>query len=110
MILTVPSLDYQCDSETFKSICKALAKVYYAAVKLLGGQDATKRTSDDDDDIDWQAEYDNSLAVYNQLVAEAEAAGLLPSASNSTSSSASNSTISSTRKEKRQAMGDISQH
>jgi hypothetical protein len=63
-------LDYQCDVYgEYVSICKALADVYYAAVVEFGGSDASpgKRTS----------LYEEKLAIYNQLVAEAVAKGEL---------------------------------
>lgn len=52
------------------SICEALADVYYAAVVEFGGDDATpgkKRTS----------LYEEKLAIYNQMVAEAVEKGEL---------------------------------
>ncbi|KAK2610278.1 hypothetical protein N8I77_003726 [Diaporthe amygdali] len=70
-------LKFQCESETLESICDALADVYYTAVKLFGGQDATKRA--EDVDADALAEYEDAVAVYNQLVAEAKANGQIPS-------------------------------
>ncbi|KAK6088847.1 hypothetical protein SCUP234_00051 [Seiridium cupressi] len=63
-------LYYQCEvNGSFVSICKALADVYYAAVVEFGGQDATpgKRSS----------LYEEKLAIYNQLVAEAVEKGEL---------------------------------
>ncbi|KAI3390577.1 hypothetical protein diail_9188 [Diaporthe ilicicola] len=72
-------LKYQCESETLELICDALANVYYTAVKLFGGQDATKRGDSQDVDADALAEYEESVAVYNQLVAEAKADGRIPS-------------------------------
>ncbi|ETS81250.1 hypothetical protein PFICI_06252 [Pestalotiopsis fici W106-1] len=63
-------LYYQCEvNGSFESICEALADVYYAAVVEFGGDDATpgKRSS----------LYEEKLAIYNQLVAEAVAKGEL---------------------------------
>ena len=67
------SLKYQCSSETLESVCDALAEVYYAAVRAFGGQDATKRA-----DADAIALYQEKLAIYNQMVAEAKANGDIP--------------------------------
>lgn len=63
------SLKYQCESETFESICDALAEVYYAAVKAFGGDDATpgKRQTASE----WATIYQEKVDAYNQLVAEA---------------------------------------
>ncbi|KAG8163180.1 hypothetical protein KVR01_007658 [Diaporthe batatas] len=73
-------LKYQCESESLESICDALANVYYAAVKAFGGQDATKRAEAEDlDAAALRAEYDDAVAVYEQLVAEAKANGQIPS-------------------------------
>ncbi|KKY36548.1 putative phospholipase a2 [Diaporthe ampelina] len=71
-------LKFQCESESFESICDALADVYYTAVKLFGGQDATKRADSEDVDADALAEYEHAVAVYEQLVAEAKANGEIP--------------------------------
>jgi hypothetical protein len=63
-------LKYQCTVyNQYVSICDALADVYYEAVKEFGGGDATpgKRSS----------AYEEKLAIYNQLVAEAVASGEL---------------------------------
>lgn len=73
-------LKFQCDSESFESICDALADVYYNAVRLFGGQDATKRADAEDLDMDAvRAEYEHAVAVYEQLMAEAKANGEIPS-------------------------------
>ncbi|KAH6981361.1 phospholipase A2 [Ilyonectria robusta] len=68
-------LYYQCTSVTLSSICRALADVYYAAVRAFGGSDATpgKRSTDELVKI-----YEEKLAIYNDLVAEARANGDLP--------------------------------
>ena len=68
------SLYYQCSSVTLSGVCRALADVYYAAVRAFGGSDETKRSSEDP----LVLEYEEKLAVYNQLVEEARAQGLLP--------------------------------
>ncbi|KAH7016130.1 prokaryotic phospholipase A2-domain-containing protein [Microdochium trichocladiopsis] len=36
-------LYYQCNSVTLKSLCRALAEVYYAAVRAFGGLDPSRR-------------------------------------------------------------------
>ncbi|KAK3372742.1 prokaryotic phospholipase A2-domain-containing protein [Podospora didyma] len=66
-------LYYQCKSVTLTGVCNALADVYYAAVKAFGGGDATKR----DEQADLVREYEEKLAIYNQLVAEKQATGEL---------------------------------
>lgn len=53
--------------------------MYYTAVKLFGGQDATKRANSEDLDADARAEYEDAVAVYEQLMAEAKASGQIPS-------------------------------
>lgn len=53
--------------------------MYYTAVKLFGGQDATKRADTEDLDADARAEYEDAVAVYEQLMAEAKANGEIPS-------------------------------
>ncbi len=54
-----------------KSVCQALADVYYAAVRVFGGSTQGKR----DDDL--LHEYEEKLSIYNKLVAEAQAKGEL---------------------------------
>ncbi len=65
------SLYKQCQSVSVKSVCQALADVYYAAVRAFGGSTQGKR----DDDL--LREYEEKLAIYNKLVAEAQATGEL---------------------------------
>lgn len=48
-------------------------------MKLFGGQDATKRADSEDVDADALAEYEDAVAVYEQLMAEAKASGQIPS-------------------------------
>ena len=62
---------YQCQSVSAKSVCQALADVYYAVVRAFGGSTQGKR----DDDL--LREYEEKLAIYNKLVAEAQATGEL---------------------------------
>ena len=52
-------------------VCEALADVYYAAVRAFGGSTQEKR----DDDL--VREYEDKVAIYNKLVAEAQASGEL---------------------------------
>ena len=47
--------------------------MYYAAVRVIGGNDATKRDVSDE----LVREYEEKLAIYEQLVKEAQDAGLL---------------------------------
>ncbi|KAH6887526.1 prokaryotic phospholipase A2-domain-containing protein [Thelonectria olida] len=67
-------LYYQCNSVSAKSVCRALADVYYAAVRAFGGDDATPGKRDED----LVAEYEEKLAIYNSLVEEAQKNGELP--------------------------------
>ncbi|KHO01051.1 p15-like protein [Metarhizium album ARSEF 1941] len=62
-------LYYQCKSTSATRVCNALADVYYQAVRLFGGMDATKRG---------QSAYDAAVAEYNAAVRDAQAQGLLP--------------------------------
>ncbi|KAK4183933.1 prokaryotic phospholipase A2-domain-containing protein [Podospora australis] len=73
-------LYFQCSGVTLSGVCRGLADVYYAAVRAFGGGDAApgKRRA-----LSWAdqealiKEYEDKVAVYNNLVAEAETAGLL---------------------------------
>ena len=67
------SLYYQCSTASVGWLCRALADVYYAAVRAFGGNDATKRAANDE----LVHEYEEKLAIYNQLVKEAKEAGLV---------------------------------
>ena len=67
------SLYYECAPESIVGVCRALADVYYAAVRAFGGNDATKRDVNDE----LVHEYEEKLAIYEQLVKEAQDAGLL---------------------------------
>ncbi|KAL1835437.1 hypothetical protein VTJ49DRAFT_6709 [Mycothermus thermophilus] len=64
-------LYYQCRSTSVRGVCEALAEVYYAAVRAFGGSTQNKR----DDDL--VKIYEEKVAIYNQLVAEAQARGEL---------------------------------
>ncbi|KAK3901531.1 prokaryotic phospholipase A2-domain-containing protein [Staphylotrichum tortipilum] len=64
-------LYYQCRNVGARGVCEALADVYYAAVRAFGGSSQGKR----DDDL--VREYHEKLAIYNRLVAEAQATGEL---------------------------------
>lgn len=66
------SLKNDCENESFTSICKALAEVYYAAVQAFGGSDATKREAASDELL---AAYEEKMAVYNQLLEAAKEDG-----------------------------------
>ncbi|KAH8124105.1 hypothetical protein ACSS6W_004178 [Trichoderma asperelloides] len=70
-------LYYQCQSSSVQSVCKALADVYYAAVRAFGGGDASpgKREESQEDLI---KDYEEKLDIYNQAVKDAQAKGLLP--------------------------------
>lgn len=70
------SLYYQCSSVSslLRGTCRALADVYYAAVRAFGGGDATPGKRDDD----LIKEYEDKVALYDQLVKEAQEKGLLP--------------------------------
>lgn len=70
------SLYYQCDTVTLSGVCKGLADVYYAAVRAFGGSGATPGRRDVDEEA--LKEYEHAVEVYNQLVKEAQEAGLLP--------------------------------
>jgi hypothetical protein len=64
-------LYYQCRNVGAKGVCEALAEVYYAAVRAFGGGTQGKR------DEDLVREYEEKVAIYNKLVAEAQATGEL---------------------------------
>ncbi|KAM0245774.1 hypothetical protein ACHAQJ_010457 [Trichoderma viride] len=70
-------LYYQCQSSSVPSVCKALADVYYAAVRAFGGGDASpgKRGESQEDLI---KEYEEKLEIYKQAVKDAQDKGLLP--------------------------------
>jgi len=70
-------LDYQCQFEGLPSVCRGLADVYYAAVRAFGGGDASpgKRAETHEELV---RIYEEKVAIYNQLVAKAQAEGLLP--------------------------------
>lgn len=59
------SLYHQCESESPEEVCKALAEVYYRAVREFGN----KRDA---------SEFEEALAIYNELVEEAQRNGELP--------------------------------
>ncbi|POS69609.1 hypothetical protein DHEL01_v211998 [Diaporthe helianthi] len=74
-------LEWQCSFESLESLCNSLADVYYTAVRLLGGQDATKRaeTEEAEDTEALRADYEHAVAVYEQMMADAKANGDVPS-------------------------------
>lgn len=65
------SLYYQCRNQSVRAVCEALAEVYYAAVRAFGGDTQGRR----DDDL--VRVYDEKMAIYNKLVAEAQESGEL---------------------------------
>ncbi|KAF5027141.1 hypothetical protein F66182_767 [Fusarium sp. NRRL 66182] len=67
-------LYFQCNGVGASGVCRALADVYYAAVRAFGGDDATPGKRDDAA----VKEYEEKLAVYNKLVEEAQKKGDLP--------------------------------
>lgn len=75
---STPSMQYQCESETFESICDALAEVYYAAVVAFGGDDATPGKRSSSSSADLIAAYEEKLAIYNQMLEDAKSAGTIP--------------------------------
>ncbi|CAI4217783.1 unnamed protein product [Parascedosporium putredinis] len=66
-------LYYQCESVSSltRGLCRALADVYYSAVRAFGGGDATPGKRDED----LVQAYQDAVAVYEELVAEARARG-----------------------------------
>lgn len=90
---TLGSLKYQCDVNGHGGVCRALADVYYAAVRAFGGGDATRaparvaaagrlhvpvdgQTQEEHDAL--VAEYEEKVAAYEAAVREALAKGELP--------------------------------
>ncbi|KAK4646180.1 hypothetical protein QC761_208170 [Podospora bellae-mahoneyi] len=69
-------LYYQCSTVSLSGVCRSLADVYYAAVRAFGGGDATPGKRETHDEL--VKEYEEKLAIYNALVAQAEADGLIP--------------------------------
>ncbi|KAK0725845.1 p15 like protein, partial [Lasiosphaeris hirsuta] len=68
-------LYYQCSSSSAAGVCKALADVYYAAVRAFGGSDATAGKREEDELV---KEYEEKVKIYDQLVKEAQVTGELP--------------------------------
>lgn len=64
------SLNNQCNGLNIiaRGTCRALADVYYAAVRAFGGSDATPGKRNED----LEKEYNEKLAIYNVLLAEAK--------------------------------------
>lgn len=67
------SLKAQCQTISLTSVCNGLAQVYYAAVRAFGGGDAGPGKREED----LIKAYDDAVAEYERLVAEAKAAGLI---------------------------------
>jgi hypothetical protein len=63
----------QCRQTAVVGVCNGLAEVYYAAVRAFGGDDATPGKRDED----LVKAYDEAVAEYEKLVAEAKEAGLI---------------------------------
>ena len=76
LIALFTSLYYQCTtvSSWTQGICRALADVYYAAVRAFGGDDASPGKRDED----LIQEYVEKLAIYHKLVQDAQERGDLP--------------------------------
>ena len=68
-------LDYLCRTTGHVGVCDALADVYYAAVRAFGGANASPGGRREADLVE---EYEAKLAIYNQLVKEAQDRGELP--------------------------------
>ncbi|KAK7221566.1 hypothetical protein V2G26_009569 [Clonostachys chloroleuca] len=67
-------LYYQCSSVSLRWLCEALADVYYAFVRVFaGGGDVAPGKRDDE----LVQIYEEKLAVYNQLLEEAKANGII---------------------------------
>ncbi|KAH6850854.1 hypothetical protein B0I37DRAFT_444824 [Chaetomium sp. MPI-CAGE-AT-0009] len=66
-------LYYQCQAVTFRRLCRALADVYYAAVRTFGGLFGRLEISGTDDDL--LREYEETVAIYNALVQVAQKYG-----------------------------------
>lgn len=69
------SLYFQCEEVRARFACRALANVYYAAVRVFGGRDQTpgKRRNDAD-----SREYEELVAIYEEEVRKAQEIGDLP--------------------------------
>ncbi|KAH6691468.1 prokaryotic phospholipase A2-domain-containing protein [Plectosphaerella plurivora] len=69
-------LNFQCDGVTIKGPCRALADVYYAAVRAFGGGDATPGRLAADSEL--LKIYEEKVAIYDAAVKEAQDKGELP--------------------------------
>ncbi|KAK4464527.1 prokaryotic phospholipase A2-domain-containing protein [Cladorrhinum samala] len=67
-------LYYQCSGVSSSGVCRALADVYYSAVRLFGGG-SKKRDGESHEEL--VAIYEEKLAIYNQLVKDAQDRGEL---------------------------------
>lgn len=73
-MLTCLSLYHQCQAVTFRRLCRALADVYYTAVRIFGGLfGRLERSGTSDDDL--LREYEEKVAIYNALVQVAQKYG-----------------------------------
>ncbi|KAL2157083.1 hypothetical protein VTH06DRAFT_7039 [Thermothelomyces fergusii] len=68
-------LYYQCESVSAKSVCRALADVYYAAVRAFGRSIPEPEAQNVDEEL--VKIYEEKLAIYNKAVEEAQAKGEL---------------------------------
>ncbi|KAK3290220.1 prokaryotic phospholipase A2-domain-containing protein [Chaetomium fimeti] len=64
-------VDNQFKTDSVRGVCEALAEVYYAAVRAFGGDTQSKRADD------LVKEYEEKVAIYDKLVAEAQENGEL---------------------------------
>ncbi|KAK7427637.1 hypothetical protein QQZ08_005912 [Neonectria magnoliae] len=68
-------IDNGFKTDSASGACRALADVYYAAVRAFGGDDAEPGKRSDGDLVQ---EYEEKVEIYNQLVQEAQEKGELP--------------------------------
>ncbi|KYK54411.1 p15-like protein [Drechmeria coniospora] len=74
-------LVYQCSGVSAEDACKALAEVYYLAVRHFGGRDAEKRDGSARLEPENQASvaaYDKAVAACDKAFKDAQEAGQLP--------------------------------
>ncbi|KAJ6438973.1 phospholipase A2 [Purpureocillium lavendulum] len=64
-------LYYQCEGAWAKRACRALADVYYQAVRRFGGSDTSRRE-------EAGRAYEEAVVIYEKAVKEAQEEGLLP--------------------------------
>ena len=76
--MLVYSLYNQCSTVNQVGPCEALAEVYYAAVRAFGREAPSTAKSASDADSELIQEYEDRLATYKAVVAEARVKGDLP--------------------------------